>query len=267
VLRPAQPSGGEQRGEFRRGGDDPAAGDQGRLPPLRTELLPPLPTRGAARRGARHLDRPHRLPLRRAGGGVAARDTRKEGVDRRLRSDATLRMGLFNPCWREFRMRAAPLFPMQIAGEVRLLGGGPRLIAERTLAEAAVLVLASQPSAFHRLSGAIAQCAAHEVQNVAPNEQSSGVLQTHSADLQGFSMGGTGLEPVTPSLSSPQSWYSPFAQVGRYCLVCRTFRPLAARTFTRVAPLDHPFLLARVSTAPTPMPRSWVQGAGTIWTH
>src|SRR5512133_62574 len=79
VLRPAKPTGGEQRGKFRGGRDDPAAGDQGRLSPLRAELLPPLPTRGPARRGARHLDRPHRLPLPRAAGGVTAQDTRTTG--------------------------------------------------------------------------------------------------------------------------------------------------------------------------------------------
>src|SRR6478672_779259 len=74
VLCPAQPSGDEQRGELRGRRDDPAAGDQRRLLPLRAELLPPLPTRRSARRGARHLYRPHRLPLRRAGGRLTARD-------------------------------------------------------------------------------------------------------------------------------------------------------------------------------------------------
>ena len=40
--------------------------DQGRLAPVRAELLPPLSPRGAAGRGDRHLHEPHRLPLRRA---------------------------------------------------------------------------------------------------------------------------------------------------------------------------------------------------------
>jgi hypothetical protein len=55
VLRPAQPSGGEQRGEFRRAGDDPAAGDQGRLPdasrrsaPFRSRSGPTMPAANAA---------------------------------------------------------------------------------------------------------------------------------------------------------------------------------------------------------------------------
>ena len=56
LLRP-------QRG----GRTHPAARDQGRLAPVRAELLPALPPGRAPVRGGRHLDRPHRLPLRRAG--------------------------------------------------------------------------------------------------------------------------------------------------------------------------------------------------------
>jgi hypothetical protein len=44
----------------------PAAGDQGRLAPLRSELLPALPAGGAPRRDDRDINQPHRLPLRRA---------------------------------------------------------------------------------------------------------------------------------------------------------------------------------------------------------
>ena len=54
---PTRPSRGERI---------PAPGDQGRLAPLRAELLPALPAGGAPERDGRHLDRPHRLPLRRA---------------------------------------------------------------------------------------------------------------------------------------------------------------------------------------------------------
>ena len=39
---------------------------QGRVAPVRAELLPALPAGGPAGRGDRHLDEPHRLPLRRA---------------------------------------------------------------------------------------------------------------------------------------------------------------------------------------------------------
>ena len=39
------------------------AGHQGRLAPLRAELLPPVPAGGATGRGDRHLDEPHRLSL------------------------------------------------------------------------------------------------------------------------------------------------------------------------------------------------------------
>ena len=50
VLRPAQPA-RRDRAERREPGEhDPAPGDQGRLAPLRAELLPALPARGAPRR-------------------------------------------------------------------------------------------------------------------------------------------------------------------------------------------------------------------------
>jgi hypothetical protein len=42
-------------------------------------------------------------------------------------------------------------------------------------------------------------------------------------------VGGTGLEPVTPSLSSPQSCYSPLAGVPSFWPVCRIFRTLLER--------------------------------------
>ena len=42
-----------------------ATRDQGRLAPVRAELLPALPAGCATGRGGRHLDRPHRLSLRR----------------------------------------------------------------------------------------------------------------------------------------------------------------------------------------------------------
>ena len=50
----------------RRGRDDelPAPRDQGRLAPVRAELLPALSPRGAPGRGHRQLDEPPRLPLR-----------------------------------------------------------------------------------------------------------------------------------------------------------------------------------------------------------
>ena len=44
---------------------DPAQGDQGRLAPVRAELLPPLPTGRAPRTSGRHIDEPHRLSLHR----------------------------------------------------------------------------------------------------------------------------------------------------------------------------------------------------------
>ena len=41
-------------------------GDQGRLAPLRAELLPPLPSRRTPRGGSRHIHQPRRISLRRA---------------------------------------------------------------------------------------------------------------------------------------------------------------------------------------------------------
>jgi formylglycine-generating enzyme required for sulfatase activity len=50
----------------RPGATHPPPGDQGRLAPLRPELLPAIPARRARTRGDRHLEQPHRLPVRRA---------------------------------------------------------------------------------------------------------------------------------------------------------------------------------------------------------
>ena len=65
VLRAEEPARLERRSELRSRRDDPAPRDQGRLAPLRAELLPALPARRPAGRGGRHLDRPHRLSVRR----------------------------------------------------------------------------------------------------------------------------------------------------------------------------------------------------------
>ena len=50
--------------------EHPAAGDQGRLAPVRAELLPALSAGRAPGRGRRHEHGPHRLPLHRAGRGA-----------------------------------------------------------------------------------------------------------------------------------------------------------------------------------------------------
>ena len=50
-----------------------APGHQGWLAPVRTELLPPLPTRGPPVGGGRHVDLPSRLPLHRQAAGVRHR--------------------------------------------------------------------------------------------------------------------------------------------------------------------------------------------------
>ena len=63
VLRPAQPARRRSPDVGRSGRDDPAPRDQGRLPPLRTELLPPLSARGPTGTGDRLIDDAPRLPL------------------------------------------------------------------------------------------------------------------------------------------------------------------------------------------------------------
>ncbi len=67
-------------------------------------------------------------------------------------------------------------------------------------------------------------------------------------------MGGTGLEPVTPSLSRPQDWCSPFAKLGALLRVCSGFLGFNAVAFARVSARFRTLLLAPVSTveaAPT----------------
>ena len=64
VLRAPQPARHIAPGHSRRGA--PAPGDQGRLAPVRAELLPPLPTGCATGPGHRLVDDAPRLPVRRA---------------------------------------------------------------------------------------------------------------------------------------------------------------------------------------------------------
>jgi formylglycine-generating enzyme required for sulfatase activity len=51
----------------------PPPGDQGRVAPLRAQLLPALPAGGQAGRDGGHVDGPHRLPLHRPRGSVIRR--------------------------------------------------------------------------------------------------------------------------------------------------------------------------------------------------
>src|SRR6266516_1400752 len=68
--------------------------------------------------------------------------------------------------------------------------------------------------------------------------------RTKSPDFQGISMGGTGLEPVTPSLSSPQDWCSPFASICAFFRVCSGFLGFWDGTFARVIASSRVLLLA-----------------------
>ena len=76
LLHDRQPARRRSRAELRpahAGREHPAQGDEGRLVPLRAELLPALSARGAHGAADRHLDVPPRLPLHRADRGVSAR--------------------------------------------------------------------------------------------------------------------------------------------------------------------------------------------------
>ena len=67
VLRGGDPAARERERRPERTAADSAQGDEGRLVPVRAELLPPLPAGGAHGAGDRHVDLPPRLPLHRAG--------------------------------------------------------------------------------------------------------------------------------------------------------------------------------------------------------
>jgi hypothetical protein len=67
--------------------------------------------------------------------------------------------------------------------------------------------------------------------------------------MQDFLMGGTGLEPVTPSLSSLQGWWSPFAEIVAYVRVCSDFVAFSGVAFARIVRPGWVFVLAPVSTA------------------
>ncbi len=70
VLRAAEPArrpGGAELRPLPTGDPHSPQGAEGRLAPVRAELLPPLPARRAARRADRHVDKPCRLSLRGAG--------------------------------------------------------------------------------------------------------------------------------------------------------------------------------------------------------
>ena len=73
--------------------------------------------------------------------------------------------------------------------------------------------------------------------------------RTEGADFRALSMGGTGLEPVTPSLSSPQSCYAPLAGTPSLSRLCRNLRTLPAAAFALVLGLRLRLQLAPVSTA------------------
>ena len=62
-------------------------------------------------------------------------------------------------------------------------------------------------------------------------------------------MGGTGLEPVTPTLSSPPNWCSLFAKIGAFRRVCSGFLGFSAVAFAHVSACFRVLVLARVSTA------------------
>ena len=66
AAQPARDVGGREPRRRRGRGAHRAPRDQGRLAPVRAQLLPALPPRRPPGRGGRHVDQSHRLPLRRA---------------------------------------------------------------------------------------------------------------------------------------------------------------------------------------------------------
>src|SRR2546426_5969963 len=66
-----------------------------------------------------------------------------------------------------------------------------------------------------------------------------------------YEVGGTGLEPVTPSLSSPQDATPTFAPAHASPCLCRSFRAPQHRAFPRVGDLWRLLVLAPVSTGRT----------------
>jgi hypothetical protein len=66
-------------------------------------------------------------------------------------------------------------------------------------------------------------------------------------------MGGTGLEPVTPSLSSRQPAIRQLAFFSRYYTICRSFAPSRRAAFASVFILSRGLVVARGST----IHRSW----------
>ena len=88
---PRNPRGGTSSDSLRPGPaavPDPAQGHQGRLVPVRRQLLPALPARRPPAADDRHRHEPHRLPLR---GQGAARRGRRPGRDRSLSGRARRR--------------------------------------------------------------------------------------------------------------------------------------------------------------------------------
>ncbi|MGY3648179.1 hypothetical protein ACVWW2_003470 [Bradyrhizobium sp. LM4.3] len=72
---------------------DPAQGDQGRLAPVRAQLLPPLPASGAPRGATRHIDQPSRVSLcrpRKQSATKSIRATRAREIPMRRRVTSIL---------------------------------------------------------------------------------------------------------------------------------------------------------------------------------
>ena len=86
AAQPARAAGGRQLRSAPAGDPDPAKGHQGRLAPLRAELLPPVPAGGALPRTDRHVHVPPRLPLHRASGEAGSRSRREPDAADDIRS-------------------------------------------------------------------------------------------------------------------------------------------------------------------------------------
>src|SRR4051794_24717726 len=85
-------------------------------------------------------------------------------------------------------------------------------------------------------------------QILATRRRSSPLRATKKGPCRTCSMGGTGLEPVTPSLSSPQDTRPTFAPARASPCLCRSFRAPQHRAFPRIGDLWRLLVLAPIST-------------------
>jgi hypothetical protein len=141
-----------------------------------------------------------------------------------------------------------PSHPSAPRANSSLVSPALRLRLRRTNPESAILGLAIQPRTGNEASTDFARSSGL-TRIVRPNTMARLVLvhccslRQQKAPVQGFSMGGTGLEPVTPSLSN-----APSRRLARFSHLCRDFEPTACIAFAVVCTPLSVLVVARGST-------------------